>query len=318
MYMSYQPLVSICIPSYNHERYIAETIASVILQDYQNIELIIIDDCSIDNSDMVIRCFIDKCKSRFVRFEYLKNDKNKGISYNLNQAIKWAQGRYFYAIASDDILMNFKTSFLVSKFENLDDQYAAIFGNAGFINQDSKEIYFDENFNTQLKNAEKAPKTIGQARIMKNFLELYGRNNQKAINNKIFDIDFEDILKGNYLPAMSNLMKIDIIKDVGLYTEGNAIEDLEMLFKLTKKYKIRVINRPVAWYRIHSKNTIYTIRENLLNDEINLLLLQKEFAFSKNLGDIFYNRLQFLIRILYDYNQKAAQHYASTNGIKIF
>ena len=57
-----QSLVSICIPSYNHEKYIAATIDSVILQDYKNIELIIIDDFSTDNSDIVINIFIDKCK----------------------------------------------------------------------------------------------------------------------------------------------------------------------------------------------------------------------------------------------------------------
>ena len=87
------PLVSICIPSYNHEKYVAETIVSVILQDYQNIELIIIDDCSEDNSDVIINSFVDKCKARFLRFEYYKNTENKGISYNLNQAIKWSQDR---------------------------------------------------------------------------------------------------------------------------------------------------------------------------------------------------------------------------------
>ena len=54
-----QPLVSICIPSYNHQNYISQTIESIILQDYQNIELIIIDDCSIDNSDAVIEAILN-------------------------------------------------------------------------------------------------------------------------------------------------------------------------------------------------------------------------------------------------------------------
>ena len=63
------PLVSICIPSYNHEKYIAETISSVILQDYQNIELLIIDDASFDNSDAIINDFLSKYKSHFVRFD---------------------------------------------------------------------------------------------------------------------------------------------------------------------------------------------------------------------------------------------------------
>ena len=147
------PLVSICIPSYNHEKYIAETINSVILQDYKNIELIIIDDCSSDKSESVINSFSDKCKDRFIRFEYHKNETNKGISYNLNKAIKWAQGKYFYAIASDDILLPFKTSLLVSEIEKLDDSYAAIFGDANLINKNSEEICFDEQGIFYLKNS---------------------------------------------------------------------------------------------------------------------------------------------------------------------
>ena len=308
------PLVSICIPSYNHEKYIAETINSVILQDYKNIELIIIDDCSGDKSESVINSFSDKCKDRFIRFEYHKNETNKGISYNLNKAIKWAQGKYFYAIASDDILLPFKTSLLVSEIEKLDDSYAAIFGDANLINKNSEEICFDEQGIFYLKNS---PNSFSDS-----FLQFFFRRSavvqRKEINfNANFDVEFKDILIGNFLPAMSNLTKLDTIKIVKSYTEGNSIEDLEMLFKLTRKYKIKVITKPVALYRMHNKNTAYTIRKKLLEDEIKLLISQKRFALHKKLDNIFYARLQFLIRLLYNIDATMAEYYAEKNGIKL-
>ena len=66
-----QPLVSIVIPCYNHENFVQDCIQSVIDQTYQNIELIIIDDGSKDNSILKILDMVDLCKSRFVNFEFI-------------------------------------------------------------------------------------------------------------------------------------------------------------------------------------------------------------------------------------------------------
>ena len=90
-----------------------------------------------------------------------------------------------------------------------------------------------------------------------------------------------------------------------------------MLFKLTRKYKIKVITKPVALYRMHNKNTAYTIRKKLLEDEIKLLISQKRFALHKKLDNIFYARLQFLIRLLYNIDATMAEYYAEKNGIKL-
>ena len=98
------PLVSVCVPAYNHEKYIAECIQSIIEQDYKNIELIIINDGSKDKTDEVIKSYEQKCQERFVRFEY-RNRGNRGLSETLNEMVDWSHGKYFSAIASDDILL---------------------------------------------------------------------------------------------------------------------------------------------------------------------------------------------------------------------
>ena len=107
MNQSNQPLVSVAIPCYNHERFVQDSIQSIIDQTYQNIELIIIDDGSRDGSVEKIKEMIPACQERFVRFEF-RHRPNKGLSATLNEALEWCEGKYFSALASDDIVLKNK------------------------------------------------------------------------------------------------------------------------------------------------------------------------------------------------------------------
>lgn len=92
-------LVSIIMPSYNTASYIRETIQSVLDQTYQNWELIIVDDCSTDNTDEVIASIQDE------RIRYLKNEKNSGAAVSRNRALREATGRWIAFLDSDDLWM---------------------------------------------------------------------------------------------------------------------------------------------------------------------------------------------------------------------
>ncbi|AJI47001.1 glycosyltransferase family 2 protein [Francisella philomiragia] len=92
-------LVSIITPSYNSEKYISNTIESVITQTYQNWEMIIVDDCSTDSS-----CDIaEKYTQKDSRIKLIKLNKNSGPAKARNRAIKEAKGRYISFLDSDDI-----------------------------------------------------------------------------------------------------------------------------------------------------------------------------------------------------------------------
>lgn len=123
---SESPLVSVVIPCYNHQQFVHDSIQSVINQSYKNIELIIIDDGSKDDSVVKIREMVESCANRFVRFEF-RSRPNKGLSATLNEALEWANGEYFSPLASDDIALPHKTRFLVDKIH--DSKYAVVFGN---------------------------------------------------------------------------------------------------------------------------------------------------------------------------------------------
>ena len=90
-------LVSIIMPSYNTAKYIGESIQSVLAQTYTNWELIIVDDCSTDNTDEVVASIKDS------RIRYLKNDKNSGAAVSRNRALREARGRWIAFLDSDDL-----------------------------------------------------------------------------------------------------------------------------------------------------------------------------------------------------------------------
>ncbi len=90
-------LVSVIMPSYNTEQYIAKSIQSVIDQTHTNWELIIVDDCSTDNTDDVVASFDDE------RIIYLKNEKNSGAAISRNRALREAKGDYIAFLDSDDL-----------------------------------------------------------------------------------------------------------------------------------------------------------------------------------------------------------------------
>lgn len=91
-------LVSIIMPSYNTGRYIKDSIESIISQTYTNWELLIVDDCSSDNTDEIIKSYLTD-----QRIKYIKNEKNSGAAVSRNRALREAKGRWIAFLDSDDI-----------------------------------------------------------------------------------------------------------------------------------------------------------------------------------------------------------------------
>lgn len=105
-------LVSIIMPSYNTAPYIRNTIQSVLEQTYQNWELIIVDDCSEDNTDDVVAAIKDD------RIKYFHNDRHSGAAVSRNRALREAKGRWMAFLDSDDLWMPEKLEKQISFMES--------------------------------------------------------------------------------------------------------------------------------------------------------------------------------------------------------
>ncbi len=94
--MNLKAEVSVIVPSYNSEEYIAQALTSIFNQSYRNLEVILIDDASIDSSLDIARGFSD------TRLKIIENYQNKGVSYSRNRGIREAQGKWIALLDSDD------------------------------------------------------------------------------------------------------------------------------------------------------------------------------------------------------------------------
>ncbi|WP_042089261.1 glycosyltransferase [Acinetobacter bereziniae] len=211
-----RPLVSIVIPSYNHGNFIQNCIQSIINQTYQQIELIIIDDGSTDDSVLKIQELLDTCKKRFVRFEF-RHRLNKGLSATLNEALDWCQGEYYSAIASDDVMLERKTATQVELLQkNLD--VVAVFGAIELIDNTKK---------------------IGEIRQPDKFFEFK-------------DLIYTE----QFLPAPTQMIRLVKLRETGGYVDNMIIDDWYIYLKLLENdNRILYVNEIFCKYRVHTGNS---------------------------------------------------------------
>jgi glycosyltransferase involved in cell wall biosynthesis len=133
------PLVSVLMTAYNREQYIAEAIESVLASTYTNFELIIVDDCSIDNTVKIAKNFEDKDS----RIKVYVNDKNLGDYPNRNKAASYACGKYLKYLDSDDKIYPDGLNYCVQNMEK-------------FINADWAIIFSNEISKENLLNSKEA------------------------------------------------------------------------------------------------------------------------------------------------------------------
>ena len=100
-----EPLVSVPVITYNSAKTVLETLESIKAQTYPNIELIVSDDCSTDDTVAICHQWIERNKNRFVRTEVITVKQNTGVSANCNRASNAIQGQWVKGIAGDDILL---------------------------------------------------------------------------------------------------------------------------------------------------------------------------------------------------------------------
>ena len=143
-----EELISVIIPVYNVEKYLEQCVRSVIGQTYKNLEIILVEDCSTDESKKIC----DMLKKIDNRIIVIENDKNRGLSYARNAGIKTAKGKYISFIDSDDYVSKYfiERLYNLCKSNNCDISQCSyeIFNNDILPTQKDKsneDVKFDEN-----------------------------------------------------------------------------------------------------------------------------------------------------------------------------
>lgn len=100
-----RPLISIIVITYNSAEFVLETLESIKLQTYKNMELIITDDCSNDDTNLVCQKWLDKNQQFFKQAKMIKSLINTGVSANLQRGVNATEGEWIKLIAGDDLLL---------------------------------------------------------------------------------------------------------------------------------------------------------------------------------------------------------------------
>ncbi len=220
------PLVTVLMPAYNHEKYIAQSIKSIIDQTYKNIELIVINDGSSDGTWDEIQKLKVECENRFVNTIFV-NQENKGINKTLNIGIGLAQGVYIKPSASDDYLTPQAIEQVIS-YTNIKPEAELICSDAYYI--ESEDL---TNFNFKKPMAKYS-----------DFIKFEDGN--------IFEYVLANVFA---MPSISVFYTKNLIRNLNYYDENLMYEDIDFFLKASRDYKIYFIKEPLVYHRLHSYNT---------------------------------------------------------------
>lgn len=221
-----QPLVSVVIPAYNHERYIGAAVDSVLQQTLSDLELIVIDDGSTDKTGEIVRAYDDPR----LYYDYQENQD----AYNaLNKGLSLTKGKYIAILNSDDV-------FSLNRLERL----------ANFSQEKGAACIFTDVVPISAYGAE-----LTDPHFIWNVW--HQKNRDWYFNCK--DL-YRGFLKGNFMVSTSNLfMTAKAMQTVGNFSSLRYLHDYDYIFRMMLAFPQGVHyldQEKLLYYRIHSANTL--------------------------------------------------------------
>jgi alpha-1,3-rhamnosyltransferase len=233
------------MPAYNHEKFVQETIRSVIGQTYQNVELLILDDGSKDQTFEKVLQLQDVCRKRFIRVDF-SNQSNKGTAKTLLTLINKSQGEYIYVIASDDLAKPDSVR-KQREFLNQNPDYSLAVGDNEIIDADGKIVFWDKDRNAVYDKNKAVYKTYG--------VWLKQNSSYFDFNSPDFGL-YKNLIRTNSVPN-GYLIRKSIFQQTGLFPENPQIlEDWWLMMQISKYAKMKYIDEILFSYRWHASNTI--------------------------------------------------------------
>ncbi|MER2520127.1 MAG: glycosyltransferase [Bdellovibrionales bacterium] len=222
-------LVSVVIPAYNHERFVAQGLNGILNEQYPNKEIIVIDDGSRDGTLKVIEQWAEAHKQEIP--VTIRSRQNKGISATLNDGISLARGDYILPIASDDYLLPGGICERVTYLEN-HPELQAVIGDCQMVDDEGKLLY--QSCLRDYRHAD--PRD-------------YATPERVAAS----------IAKRWILPGPGLMARRGLYAKIGGYDEERKVEDWDFYLRMAARKTLGFIDYPVAAYRFHASNTCRSV-----------------------------------------------------------
>ena len=250
--MQENPIVSIICLCFNHSNFVVECIKSIDNQTYKNIQVIVIDDCSTDNSVEIITNYLKE----FPEIQFIKNENNLGNTKSFNLGLQVAKGVFIIDLATDDVLLSNCVALKLEKFSTIKfSNLGIVYGNAENIleNGEHDSYYFEIDVTKKIIE----PRPIG-------------------------NIYKEIISGGNSYCSASAMIKKSVYDDLNGYNENLAYEDLDFWIRTSRKYNIDYLDEILMQKRI-VKNSLGNqfFKKNHKINESTYLILKNTLTLNK-------------------------------------
>ncbi|WP_461128163.1 glycosyltransferase family 2 protein [Spirosoma aerophilum] len=212
-----KPWVSVICTNYNQKEYVDEALQSVVDQDYPNVELIVIDNGSTDDSATRLTAF----KERHPAVQLILNQTNVGLNRAFNQGLALAQGRYIIDLSADDVLLPGRIADQVAYFEELAGPYAVVFSNAAYI--DNAGTILSVHYPTDEQGHALTPVPTGNV--------------------------FQPILESYFICTPTMMMRRDVLNELGGYDETLAYEDFDFWVRSARLYHYAYLDKVLTHKR---------------------------------------------------------------------
>ena len=237
------PLISVVIPAYNHEKYVEETIRSVMVQDYSPIELIVINDGSKDSTWDILNSLKDECEHRFVRTVF-QTQENAGICVTLNRLFSMAEGDFVYLLASDDAMKS-QALYRLHGFLAGHPDYVLAVGDNEIIDAESRRAFWDKDRNLVYEKSEAAFLT---------FADFLQKTTNIPFESESFG-SYTSLYRTNHIPN-GYLIRRSTLSSIPPFTKEAPLEDWYLMLQLAKHGKMKFLPEVLFSYRWHAANTI--------------------------------------------------------------
>lgn len=246
-------VVTVICSCYNHHKFVCESLQSLLNQTYRNIQIIVVDDYSTDNSVEVIEQFITK----HPEIVFIKNESNLGLTKSVTNALNYAKGAFIIDLAADDLLLPTCIEIQINTFKNSEyKNLAIVYGNAELITEEgnNSSYYFDVNAALKTKNK------IPSGDIYKNIIDM---DTTICSVSAMYDKAIFDMLNG--------------------YDTTLVYEDLDFWIRASRDYNIEFIDQVIMQKRTVSNSlqtTLYTKKNK--NSYSTLTIFRKAYKLNKN------------------------------------
>lgn len=261
----YLPSITAVVVNFNQGVYIGKCLDSILASGYDNLDLLIVDDCSTDNSTEIIEAYI---RQHQLQCRFVVNPSNQGICYSLNRALSMAHGEFFTFIAADDWGDPHRFHSMAEVFSKAEADCAVVYSDARIVDMDAQPLY-------------------------PSYLSVYRPDLPFPPQGHVF----LDLLRDNFLPAMATLTRTDALKAVGGFDESLKVEDYDLWLRLSKTYTFSFDADSVCYYRILRNSLIRRIGARKYEDWITVYW--KHWGYSAEADQLIKEKISKCCEFLY-------------------